>query len=118
MFILQIIQLKYSFSWFSWCFIFFSSTIIHESQDSGERGDNFFNSSLPLPSTSQTLIISREIIAESSPLHIAGDQSRTGNPWFPSVNLYQAIIRFARDKCNNHIPEISNPFPLLAASQT
>ena len=30
--------------------------------------------------------ISRVIIAENLPLHIAGDRIRTGNPWFPSTN--------------------------------
>ena len=32
------------------------------------------------------LDISRAITAESSPLHIAGSQTRTGNLWFPSAS--------------------------------
>ena len=35
-----------------------------------ERGGHFFNSSLPLPSASKHIDISRAITAESSPLHI------------------------------------------------
>ena len=52
----------------------------------GEGGGHFFNSSLPLPSASQTLSISRAITAESSPLHIASSRTQTGNLWFPSAS--------------------------------
>ena len=45
-----------------------------------------FNSSLPLPSASQTLNINQAITAESSPLHIASNRTRTGNLWFPSAS--------------------------------
>ena len=49
----------------------FSFTNIHDSRDSRGRGH---------------LDISRVITAESSPLHIAGSRTRTGNLWFPSAN--------------------------------
>ena len=42
----------------------------------GEKGVTFFNPSLPIPSTSQTL--SWAVTAESSPQHIAGSRTRTG----------------------------------------
>ena len=57
----------------------FSVSNIHESQDSRWKGRDFLNLSLPLPIVSQA-----SIIIESSPLRIASDRTRTGNPWFPS----------------------------------
>ena len=48
----------------------FSFTNIHDSRDSRGRGH---------------LDISRVITAESSPLHIAGSRTRTGNLWLPSA---------------------------------
>ena len=52
----------------------------------GEGGGYLFNSSLPLPPLHRHLDISRAITAESSPLHIAGSRTRTGNLWFPSAS--------------------------------
>ena len=45
----------------------------------GTGGGYFFNSSLPLPHTSQT------ISAESSLLHIASSRTQTRNLWIPSA---------------------------------
>ena len=52
----------------------------------GEEGRLFFNSSAPLPSTSQTLRHYTGDYKESSPLHIASGQTRTVNQWFPSAS--------------------------------
>ena len=50
----------------------------------GEGGGHFFNSSLPLPPTSQTLThYSQAITAESSPLHKGSSWTQTRNLWFP-----------------------------------
>ena len=51
----------------------------------GEGGGYLFNSSLPLPPLHRILDISRVIPAESSPLHIAGKRTQTGNLSFPSA---------------------------------
>ena len=59
----------------------FSFTMIRESQDCRGGGGHFFNSSLPLPPSSQTLEISQAYATESSPLHIS---SRFMN--FPNAN--------------------------------
>ena len=57
----------------------FSFTIIHEPQDWRGRGGDFFNSSLPLPPTSQTFDIIQAIAAETS-------RAQIGNRWFPSAS--------------------------------
>ena len=46
----------------------------------GIEGGFLFNSSLPLPPTSQTLR------HQSSPLHIASSHTQTGNLWFPRAS--------------------------------
>ena len=54
----------------------------------GEGGGYLFNSSLPIPPTSQTLRhqIDQAISAESSTLHLASSPTRTGNHWFLSAS--------------------------------
>ena len=67
---------------FFFCLDFLSRTFtIHRTEGGG--GGYLFNSSLPLHGH---LDISRAIAAESSPLHIAGSRTRTGNLWFPSAS--------------------------------
>ena len=64
--------------------VFLSRTLtIHRTV--GEEEGYFFNSSLQLPLTSQTLI-TQAITAESSPLHMASSPIRTGDLWFPSAS--------------------------------
>ena len=42
------------------------------------------------------LHISRTMTAESSPLHILSDQTRNGNPWFPSASRFLHLLIFKR----------------------
>ena len=75
------------------CFFFFFFSIwvfFHEhSRFTGQqgKGDGIYLTPLyhfhPLH---RHLDISRAITAESSPLHIAGSRTRTGNLWFPSAS--------------------------------
>ena len=60
----------------------FLSLIFTNHRTAGEGVGHFFNSSLPLPPTSQALRHHLEI----SPLHITSTQTRTGNLWFPSAS--------------------------------
>ena len=70
---------------FFFCLGFLSRAFtIHRT--AGEGGGYLFNSSLPLPPAYGHLDISQAITAESSPLHIAGSRTRTGNLWFPSAS--------------------------------
>ena len=72
----------------------FSFTHIHNSQDSSEvcvwggGGGGGYNLT-PLyhfQPLHRHLDIRRAMTAESSPLHIASSQTRTGNLWFPSTS--------------------------------
>ena len=73
------------FSFFSIWFFFLSRTFtIHRT--AGEEGRYLFNSSLPLPTASQTLRHYRTVTAETSPLHIASSWTRTWNLRFSSAS--------------------------------
>ena len=62
----------------------FLSRTFTNHRTAGKEGGHFFNSSLPIPSASQTL--SQAITAGSLPLHIASSRTQNGNLWFPSAS--------------------------------
>ena len=75
----------------SFFFYFFSIWVFfHEhSRFTGQQGKGEGNYLTPLyhfHPLHRHLDISRAIAAESSPLHIAGSRTRTGNLWFPSAS--------------------------------
>ena len=66
---------------------------IHDSQDSRGRGEAIYLTLLyHFHLLHRHLDISREITAESSPLHIASSRTRTGNFWFPSASAQVCCI--------------------------
>ena len=67
---------------------FFTNIMIH--RGAGERVGYFFNSSLLLPPTLQTLRHYPGIAAESSPLRIAGSRTQTKSIWFP-IGICKAL---------------------------
>ena len=72
-------------------FFFFSiGVFFHEhSRSTGQQGKGEGIYLTPLyhfHPLHRNLDISRAITAESSPLHIAGSRTRTGNVWFPSAS--------------------------------
>ena len=78
-------------SFFFFFFFFFSIWVLfHEhSQFTGEQGKGEGIYLTPLyhfHPLHRHLDISRAIAAESSPLHIAGSRTRTGNLWLPSAS--------------------------------
>ena len=72
----------------NWTYFFlsgFSFTNIHESQDFRGRGGGIsLTPHYHFQPLHRHLDISRAVTAESSPLHIASSQTRTGDLWFPS----------------------------------
>ena len=76
-------QLLFFFFFFYWIFFHEHSRFTGQQ----EKGEGIYLTPLyhfhPLH---RHLDISRAITAESSPLHIAGSRTRTGNLWFPSAS--------------------------------
>ena len=55
------------------------------------KGESIFNSSLPLQPTSRKITNCRVSTTGSWNLHIASDQSQTGNFWFPSAKPLSSV---------------------------
>ena len=85
--ILQQLKLKRS----GWEFLFFSIWLFfyEHSRFTGQQGKGegiYLTRLYHFHPLHRHLDISWAITAESSPLHIAGSRTRTGNLWFPSAN--------------------------------
>ena len=63
----------------------FFSPNIYESQYGRRRERSFVNPLYDFQSLQEHLDISQMITAESSPLYIGRDGTRTGKPWFPKA---------------------------------
>lgn len=76
--------------WFSlFCYVGFISLNIRESQDNREKGRPIPTPPYHFHPPNKHLYISWVINADSSPLHIAGDWTLTGNLWFVSFIYIQ-----------------------------